>query len=80
MGRNKTRGGITHSQKDGGYDGPDNKGGDESLEENGVLDLTKSGFFNPNFTVKDFADDIALLILGDPGFIFIAVARSQGIE
>jgi len=50
------------------------------LDEDRVLNLSKRRLLNPNFAVEDLADDVTLLVLGHPGRVFIAVARSQAIE
>lgn len=52
----------------------------ESLEEYRVLDLAKSRFLDPYFAIENFPDEVTLLVLGDPGFIFVAVSAAHGIK
>lgn len=54
-------------------DGKD-EGAKDRLKKDGVLDLTQSGLLNPDFTVKDLADDVALFVSRNPWLIFVAVA------
>lgn len=46
---------------------------EDSLDEDRVLDLAQRGLLDPNLTVKDFADDVALLVSCNPRLIFVAV-------
>ena len=66
--------------KDAHRDGGDDQRPSESLHEDGVLDLPKSRLLDPDFTIKDFADDFAFLVFGDPGFVFVAVGAAKSIE
>lgn len=65
---------VRDGDEDGGQDARSDKGTDQRLNKDGVLDLTQSWLLDPNLTVKDLADDIALLVLGDPRLILVAVA------
>jgi len=48
---------------------------EDGLDEDGVLNLAKSGLLDPDFAVENLADDIALLVLGDPWLVLPRVAR-----
>ncbi len=74
------RGAETDSQEDGSDDRRDDKGGKQSLHEDGILDLTKSRLLNPDLSVEDLADDIALVVFSDPRLIFVAIGRPQAVE
>lgn len=52
----------------------------DGLQEDGVLDLAESGLLDPDLAVEDLSDDVALLILGHPGFVFVAVAGPERLE
>lgn len=65
---------MWHGAEDADEDARQDERSEHSLDEDGILDLTKSRLLNPDFTVEDLADNEALLVLGDPGFIFVAVA------
>ena len=70
------------------WKGAENSHGDDSddqrtsqgLHKDGVLDLPKSRLLDPDFAVKDFTDEVAFLVLGDPGFVFVAVGAAKGVE
>lgn len=72
------------SFRDGAEDGDDHAGQDErakeSLQENRVLDLSQGRFFDPDLTIKDFANDVAPLVLRNPRLIFVAVRRIARIK
>lgn len=53
---------------------------EDSLNEDGVLDLAKGGFLDPDLTVEDLADDVALVVLGDPGFVLVASVGPEGVH
>ena len=61
-------------------DGSDDERTPESLHEDRVLDLPKSRLLNPDFAIKDFTDDVAFLVSGDPGFVFVAISAAESIE
>lgn len=50
----------------------------QRLDKDGVLNLAQSWLLNPDFTVKDLANEISLLVLFNPGFIFETVAGRGG--
>lgn len=54
----------------------DNERTEDGLDEDGVLDLAKSGLLDPDFAVEDLADDIALLVPSDPRLVLPRVAGS----
>lgn len=41
----------------------------DRLDEDSILDLAESGLLNPDLAVEDLADDVALLVFGDPWLI-----------
>lgn len=51
-----------------------------SLEEDCVLDLSQSRFLDPDLTIKDFTQDVAFLVFGDPGLVLIAGAAAESVE
>ena len=55
-------------------------GAKNGLEKDCILDLAKSRLLNPNFTIQDLTEYIALLVLDDPGFILIAIVTSKRVE
>ena len=61
-------------------DGSDDQSTSKSLHEDGVLDLPKSRLLDPDFAIKDFTDDVAFLVFGDPGFVFVAVGAAKSVE
>lgn len=66
--------------KDPHRDGCENDGTDEGLNEDGILDLAQRRFLDPYFAVEYLADDVALLVLDDPRFIFVAVVTTHTLE
>ena len=62
-----------HSAEDSDKQGREQESTDECLNEDGVLNLSKSWLGDPDFAVEDFADDVTLLVSGDPRFIFEGV-------
>lgn len=65
---------MRDSAEYGGQNTRSDESTDQRLNEDGVLNLSKGWLLNPDLTIKDFTDDIALLVLGDPRFILVAVA------
>lgn len=61
-------------------DGSDDQCTSKSLQEDGVLDLPESRLLNPDFAIKDLTDDVAFLVFGDPGFVFVAVGAAKRVE
>jgi hypothetical protein len=51
----------------------DDESADDSLNEDGILDLAESRFLDPDFAVEDLADNVALLVPGDPWLVFPGV-------
>lgn len=64
---------VWHSYEDGTEENRSKETGEHGLNKYGILDLTQCRFFNPNFTIKDLPDDIALLVFDYPRGIFVAV-------
>ena len=60
--------------------GSDDQCTSESLQEDGVLDLPESRLLNPDFAIKDLTHDVAFLVLGDPGLVFVAVGAAERVE
>ena len=52
-----------------------------TLKEDGVLDLAKSGFLDPDLAVEDATDEVALGVLGHPGLVFerVGARADEGI-
>ena len=68
------------STEDPYRDGRDDQRTSNSLQEDGVLDLPESWLLDPDFAIQDFADNVAFLILGNPGFVFVAVGAAKRVE
>ena len=47
----------------------DNERTKDGLDEDSVLDLAKSRLLDPDFAIEDLADNVPLLVLGDPWLI-----------
>ena len=58
----------------------DYKRTEDGLKKDGVLDLPQSRFLDPHFPIQDFAENVAFLVLGNPWFVFIAVAATESVE
>lgn len=71
---------VRHSAEDPDNDERDDSGTEDRLNENGVLDLTQGRLLDPDLSVEDLADYIALLVLSDPWLILVTVAGSMGCE
>lgn len=63
---------VRHGTKDANHNTRHQKCTHQTLNEDGILNLSQRRLLDPNFTVKDFADNVAFLVLGDPRLIFIA--------
>ena len=50
------------------------------LEEYRILDLAKRRLLDPDLTIEDFPEDIALLVFGDPGLVFVAVGATHSLK
>ena len=66
--------------KDPHGDSSDDQCTTKSLHEDGVLDLPKSRLLDPDFTIEDFPDNVAFLVFGDPGFVFVAIGAADSVE
>lgn len=71
---------LGNCTEDADYDGRDDDRYDDGLQEDGVLDLAKSGFLNPHLAVEHLADNIALVVFGNPWFVFVAVMGAKAVE
>lgn len=58
----------------------DDKGAEDGLQEDGILDPAKGRLLDPHLAVEDFADEIALLVLGHPRLVLEAIAELVRIE
>ena len=58
----------------------DEKSAKQSLDEDGILNLSEGRLLDPNLTVEHLADEIPFLVPGNPRLILIAVARSETVE
>lgn len=61
-------------------DGREEKRSENGLKEDRILDLAKSRLLNPDFTIQDLTEYVALLIFSDPRFVLVAVATPKRIE
>ena len=60
--------------------GSDDQCTSESLHEDGVLDLPKSRLLDPDLAIENFTDDVAFLVFGDPGLVFVAIGGAESVE
>ena len=67
---------VRYSAEDANEHGREHEGAEQTLEEDGVLDLAKSRLLDPDLAVEDLADDIALLVPRDPWLVLPRVAGS----
>lgn len=35
---------------------------------------------DPDFAIKNFTDEVAFLVFGDPGFVFVAIGAAESVE
>lgn len=61
-------------------DGRDDQRTSKTLQEDGVLDLPESRLLDPDLAIEDLTDDVAFLVFGDPGFVFVAVVAAKSVE
>ncbi len=66
--------------EDSHRNGSDDQRTSESLHEDGVLDLPKSRLLDPDFAIKDFTDNVAFFVFGDPRLVFIAIGAAESVE
>jgi hypothetical protein len=71
---------LRNCTEDANYNGCDDDRYDDGLQEDGVLDLAKSGLLNPHLAVEHLPDNIALVVFGNPWFIFVAVMGAKAVE
>lgn len=71
---------LWHRNEDGRQNRTTKETTENSLQEDRILDLTKSRLLNPSLTVKDLSDNIAVLVLGNPGLSFVAVVCVEGVH
>ena len=61
---------VRYSAEDANEHGREHEGAEQTLEEDGVLDLAKSRLLDPDLAIEDAANDVALGILGYPRLVF----------
>lgn len=64
---------IRESAEDASDDDGQDKRAEDRLQKDGVLNLAEGWLLNPDFAIKDLADNIALLVFGDPWLVLVAV-------
>lgn len=52
----------------------DDQSTQDGLDEDGILYLAQSRLLDPDFAIEDFANNVALLIPGNPWLVFPRVA------
>lgn len=65
---------LWESAEDTDDDGRYDECAKNGLQEDGVLNLAEGRLLDPDFAVKDLASNVALLILGYPWLILVAIA------
>lgn len=55
-------------------------GDEDSLNEDGVLDLPECRLLDPHFAIKDLPYEIASIVFCDPGLVFVAIFGSKTVE
>lgn len=71
---------FRESAENANRDGSDDQRTSKSLQEDGVLDLPESRLLDPDLAIEDLADDVAFLVFGDPGFVFVAVGAAKSVK
>ena len=71
---------LWNSNEYGSGDRGNGDGSQDCLDEDGVLDGTKSRLLNPHLTIENFADDIPMIVFGNPWLIFVAVVGTKTVE
>lgn len=69
-----------HQNKDQNQQTRSKQSCQHGLHKDGVLDLPQRGLLDPDLAVKDLADNVALLVLDDPGLILVAVAAAERVK
>lgn len=65
---------LGNGTKDTDSHARDDKGTENGLDEDGILDLAKSRLLDPDLTVKDLANKIALFVACNPWLVFVGIA------
>ena len=65
------------SAKDPHRDGSDDQCTAQGLEKDGVLDLAESRLLDPDLAIEDFADEVPLLVFGNPRFVFVGIGAAK---
>lgn len=50
------------------------------LDEDCILNLSKSRLLDPGFAIEDLPDTVTLLVLGNPGLCLVAVVAVEAVE
>jgi len=61
---------VRHSAEDADENARKHECAEQTLKEDGILDLAKGWLLDPDLTVEDAADDVALGILRYPRLVF----------
>lgn len=65
---------VRHGAENTNEDGRQDESAEQTLDEDGVLNLAQRRLLNPNLAIENFADDVALGVFGDPRLVFEGVA------
>jgi hypothetical protein len=71
---------LGYCAEDADYDGANDDCCDDGLQEDSVLDLSESWLLNPHLTIEHLPDDIALVVLDNPWFVFVAVVGAEAVK
>jgi len=71
---------FRNSHKDSSENGTTDNAAENGLEENGILNLAKCRLLHPGLAIEDLPDDVAVLILCNPGFSLIAVVSVERVH
>ena len=61
---------VRYSAEDADENTREHEGAEQTLQEDGILNLAKRRLLNPDFAIEDAADDVALGVLGYPWLVF----------
>lgn len=61
---------VWHGAEDTDEDGRQDESAEQTLDEDGILNLAQRGLLDPDLAIEDAADDVALGVLGNPGLVF----------
>jgi len=69
-----------HGKEDGSDNASDDEAGEDTLNEDGILNLAEGGLLNPSLTIKDLSHDVALLVLCDPRLILVRICTLKTVH